>query len=857
MHCYSIADETSKVHDIVQLGGLIYFCTDYGVSTFELDCNDMHVKVIEDIVSAPVYSIGVHEGEIFAASTTGLYRIIDDGGNPGAERLNDCPCYSFLGTGPDRILTSNQNGTIIEIDLSNQDAESGRHCVTKGPSFPFEVRHLHRVSDSLVMVRGWNGKWALTDISHGIENAEPILTTTDSSIAQCVEFEDRNRFYFDVGLMVPYVDESGRASLETAGSKSLNQFLTTNQPELIFPAGDSSYAIVHDGKVDRLRICGDKIKCTSTWYLSNTRNCIAYIDDDKRFVTCVTGEKLNFVDMRDVTAPIKLDAPLVNGRFDSRFQAGDRDEGVVRLQTGAGIVFDFSVPACSAPPEHIEYQFRLAGHEQHWSAWSGVLHKEYTGLGGGDYTFEVRARVVDVVSDVESLSFSVLTPFYQTIPAYFCYLLGGIGLIFGLTHWRSRHLERANQRMERLVENRTRELEQKRLEVRRKSEELIVQARDSESGKLQSLSRSLGCIAHDFNNLLQVVSINCEILEHSVDPRLREVVRGIASAGDAAAGLSSRIQSFTDSMPVRKEVVYLDSFITRNVQMLQSTAGSKTSIDLKTDTASPPLMIDQSRLQQIILNLTINAAESGASTITIRNGDSYLDETLLQTARRFAGGAEEGVYAWIEIEDDGCGIENIDEIFDPFYSTKRLGRGLGLAIVIRAVDRCDGVVFVESSTGENPGTRFRICFPVDGSDESDVHRLDGDTALLKEFFHILIVDDETAVCDSIERYLNQQSNCRVTTAESGFEALDLLEADIRPDVGLFDVSMPGMSGDQLVKKLRDLGHSFPIILMSGFSKSELDEQVIADSSVDFIQKPFSMASIASLLQRKISTERMT
>jgi CheY-like chemotaxis protein len=238
---------------------------------------------------------------------------------------------------------------------------------------------------------------------------------------------------------------------------------------------------------------------------------------------------------------------------------------------------------------------------------------------------------------------------------------------------------------------------------------------------------------------------------------------------------------------------------------------------------------------QILANLVLNAADAigrGNGTIWVETGAADVDADLVDPL--WGTELRAGRYAMLEVRDDGPGIpaEVQARMFEPFFSTKQAGRGLGLSVVAGIVRTCGGTVKVESAPGR--GTRMRVLFPVaEGAEESVPRKATRDApagAL------VLVVDDEPHVC-SVARRILERAGYAVAVAQDGEMALAIArEAPVK--VVLVDATMPGMSGEEVLRSLTALGRDLGLVLMSGYAREEV-RAAAAAASAGFVAKPFS------------------
>ena len=397
-----------------------------------------------------------------------------------------------------------------------------------------------------------------------------------------------------------------------------------------------------------------------------------------------------------------------------------------------------------------------------------------------------------------------------------------------------------------------------RMSERMKSHrELEGQLRQSQ--KLEAVGRLAGGIAHDFNNILTVIRNYGEMVreelhdESEVQSDMDEILR----ATDRASGLTRQLLTFSRHQIVTPHVLDLNTVIGSSERMLRRLV--PTNIELVT-TLSPSLgriTADSGQLEQVILNLTINAADAlpagGKITITTQNAE--LDDTFSKSAGSFANGTApgaEGPYASLVVTDNGSGMDaaTVAKIFDPFFTTKDPGKGtgLGLSTVHGIVKQNGGRIWVYSEVGR--GTTFKLYFPIV---EDDIEVLDQSTTFAGSVSEtigatVLLVEDDPATREVTRRVLTK-GGFVVLEATNGVEGLEVLERPTRHvDIVLTDPMMPRMSGVELSERVAVLYPDLPVLLMSGYADVELNGAGHLDRSRQFLEKPFTAAALLSFVR---------
>lgn len=385
-----------------------------------------------------------------------------------------------------------------------------------------------------------------------------------------------------------------------------------------------------------------------------------------------------------------------------------------------------------------------------------------------------------------------------------------------------------------------------RTEAERKRVELQERLRRSE--KLESLGVLAGGVAHDFNNLLVGVLSNAELLAEQLQGNQRGQAESIVQAALLARRLCSQMLTYAGRTRAERQPIDLGALLHENLEIVRAALGGRFRLRADASPDVPCVLGDSAGLQQIVMNLAINAAEATgeSGTVWIRTGVTTLgtepDGFIL------LGDLEPGRHAYLEVEDHGSGIppEDIERICEPFYSSKATGRGLGMASVLGIVRSHGGVVGIQSVLGR--GTRIRILLPptenVPGGASVErpnkaLHETAGKPT-------VLVVDDEDLVRRTCAVVLHKYGY-RAVGCASGEQALDTFDADpSRFAAALVDRTMPAMAGTELVEALRMRRRDLPVVLMSGYSGQ--DHQPL---DVQYLSKPFRAQELLSSLREAL------
>ncbi len=373
-----------------------------------------------------------------------------------------------------------------------------------------------------------------------------------------------------------------------------------------------------------------------------------------------------------------------------------------------------------------------------------------------------------------------------------------------------------------------------------------------QSKKMESLGVMAGSIAHNFNNLLMVVLGNLEIaaLDLRDDTDTLGNVNAAAKAAKRASDLSTMMLTYVGQLKKNDEAVDLKQLVMKVVSDLKdpSPASPEIVLDLSEDTIL--INADPKQIRQVLMGLITNATESitkDGGIITVSLDGAYRDKDALSTTY-LKDDLPAGHYGCIKISDNGCGMdaETLQKIFDPYFSTKFTGRGLGLAAALGIIRSHNGAITVDSSPGK--GSSFRVMFPQINTTEQKQGRSIKQLMHPKERNTILLVDDEALVID-IGRQLILRLGFNVITAGDGREALDVFLA--RKDeiaFTLLDLTMPVMDGIEAFREMKKIDGAAKIIITSGYTQQQIAEHFEKDNQpTASIQKPFSIVKLKEKL----------
>ena len=378
------------------------------------------------------------------------------------------------------------------------------------------------------------------------------------------------------------------------------------------------------------------------------------------------------------------------------------------------------------------------------------------------------------------------------------------------------------------------------------------------SQKLESLGVLAGGIAHDFNNLLTGILGNASLVADSLHPANsnHRILLECIQAAERAAQLTRQLLAYAGKGRFVIEPINLSALVREINTLIQTSIPRKVQVRLELADNLPMVEADAGQIQQVVMNLIINAAEAigdNVGLVVCSTASQMVDDAYIRTLGAEARYIEPGRYVTLEVHDSGCGMdeETISRIFDPFFTTKFMGRGLGLAAVSGIVHGHKGAIKVYSSLGK--GTTFKVLFPATGvenvSRHSDIRGTDEGNNQI-----VLIVDDEESVRSTARNTL-QRCGYRTLEARDGREALDVFRQfahEIR--LVLLDLTMPYMNGEEVLRELRIILPDVRVLLSSGFNEVEAIRRFTGKGLAGFLQKPYTAALLAGTVKRVISEQ---
>lgn len=400
------------------------------------------------------------------------------------------------------------------------------------------------------------------------------------------------------------------------------------------------------------------------------------------------------------------------------------------------------------------------------------------------------------------------------------------------------------------------------LSLKDTTEETRLKRQVAQATKMQAVGQLAGGVAHDFNNVLTAIIGYCDLmlLRHAPGDSDYDDIQQIKANSNRAASLTRQLLAFSRQQTLRPQVLQLPDVISEVSALLKRLIGEKIRLEVKHDRALGAVRADPQQLEQVIVNLAVNArdamlAKGEVGTLTI--------STRKITPRDVRALKNEilppGNYTALIVEDTGEGIPTdiLGKIFEPFFTTKETGKGtgLGLSTVYGIVKQSDGFIFADSEPGE--GSRFTVYLPVHvaapGESPAEIKREAEARASFGGTGRILLVEDEDTVRAVAERALVRQGY-KVTTAADGEEGLEIVRGGADFDLVISDVVMPTMDGPAMAREIRKVQPELPVLFMSGYAEEQLRREIDIEAMY-FLPKPFSVAQIGEKVASVLGAAR--
>ena len=398
-------------------------------------------------------------------------------------------------------------------------------------------------------------------------------------------------------------------------------------------------------------------------------------------------------------------------------------------------------------------------------------------------------------------------------------------------------------RLGRLVPAIRRELRES--EVRRERRNLEEQLRHAQ--KLESLGLLAGGVAHDFNNLLTGILGNASLVLDILqpEPTVRGMLEEVIRASERAADLTRQLLAYAGKGRFVVDAVDVSSLVRDIYELIRTSVPRSVELDLDLRNELPNVEADPGQIQQLVMNLILNAAEatSGNDGKVWVSTDLHLVQPSDPVGHYRPNPPAPGLYVRVQVSDNGCGMSQAikDQIFDPFFTTKFMGRGLGLAAALGIVRSHNGAIDVQSTEGE--GSRFTVLLPALPGTPARAAVQRPAPPQEQTSGVVLIIDDEDVVRHAARAAL-EHHGFTVFEASDGQDGADLFSRlHDRLSAVLLDLSMPRMNGGAVWEYIRRVRPDMRVLVSSGFDESEAMKPFGGDPALTFIQKPYTAASL--------------
>jgi len=386
------------------------------------------------------------------------------------------------------------------------------------------------------------------------------------------------------------------------------------------------------------------------------------------------------------------------------------------------------------------------------------------------------------------------------------------------------------------------------------TEQRALEQQLRQAQKMEAVGRLAGGIAHDFNNLLMVISGYCEFLLQKLgpDPALRGFAQEISNAADRATSLTRQLLAFSRKQVLTPKVLDLNAVVSENLKMLPRLIGEDIELVTLPAAGLGKVKADPGQIEQVVMNLVVNARDAMPSggKLTIETTNVTLDEAYV----RLHPGVTPGEYVMLAISDTGVGMdrETQSHIFEPFFTTKgQKGTGLGLSMVYGIVKQSGGYIWVYSEIGH--GTTFKVYLPRVEEAQENLALQPAPASQPLGHETILVVEDEPQLRDLTRQFL-QRSGYTVLVAEHGAAAIQVARQHSGViDLLLSDIIMPVMNGRELAQRMAVLSPKTRILFMSGYTENAVWRNGMIDSSVNFLQKPFTLDALTRKVREVLET----
>ncbi len=384
----------------------------------------------------------------------------------------------------------------------------------------------------------------------------------------------------------------------------------------------------------------------------------------------------------------------------------------------------------------------------------------------------------------------------------------------------------------------------------------------NQAQKMEAIGTLAGGVAHDFNNLLTVINGYSEmaLMQLKENERLYGQISAIKEAGKKAASLTSQLLAFSRKQIYKSEVLNINELVRSMEKMLRRLVGEDISIEVVLRENLPLIKGDKSQLDQILINLVVNARDAVREVktpnhqkkITIETGQIILKEPYLATHPD----STPGLKVFFSVSDNGIGMdkETQKRIFEPFYTTKEKGKGtgLGLSTVYGIVKQNNGSIYVYSEPGK--GTTIKIYWPACEETALQDRKAKKEIASYAGSETILLLEDDKDIIDFAATALSNMGY-KVCKAGNGRQALELIESgECKFDLIITDLIMPELNGKDFVEKVKTMVDGVKVIFVSGYTDNHIVHNGMLEEGINFIHKPYSIMELAKTIRRVLNEE---
>lgn len=400
--------------------------------------------------------------------------------------------------------------------------------------------------------------------------------------------------------------------------------------------------------------------------------------------------------------------------------------------------------------------------------------------------------------------------------------------------------------------------------IKAEQDKMEIERRLLHAQKLESLGVLSGGIAHDFNNLLTVIIGNLQLASFEIpqENEVKPLLENALKAARKSAELSRQMLDYSGKGVFEITDVNLNDIVVQNAQIFRTAVPKTINLEIELSEKTPFVKADPGQIQQIIMNLITNAAEAldnKVGVIRVSTGVRHCNESLLASSV-FPEKPQPQDMAYLEVRDNGCGMDSITigRIFDPFYTTKFTGRGLGMSVVHGIVRGHDGAIIVDSEPGQ--GTRICVYLPVSGNTpKSSLQSAESSNSISPECQTVkgptlvLVVDDEPDVNELVCKMLTKH-DVNSISAFDGKQAVEIFNSN--PDsfcLVILDLTMPEMDGVETFKKIKKIRPNIKVVVSSGYDADEVSKKFGDHNLPDnFLKKPFNFESVSRVIDELVS-----